>query len=75
MVAGAAIYASDMSRCLWLGGLPGSYTIFQISPEQGSPFLFVNNTLTSGGSALRGTVSNETLATNPSSIRAESEVT
>ena len=44
MLAGAGIYASDMSRCKWLGNLTGNYTIFQIPPDKG-PFHFSNNTV------------------------------
>ena len=73
VVAGAAIFANDMSRCRWLGGLSGrDRTIFQIS-EQGSPFLFAGNRLSNSSSVLGG-VANETLATDSSAISAESMV-
>lgn len=61
-----------MSRCRWLGELPGDHTIFQIPPEDG-PFRFINNTLMAADT-VQGDVFNETLATDPSSIIAESEV-
>jgi predicted outer membrane repeat protein len=74
-VAGAAIYASDLSRCRWLGELPGDHTIFEIPPDKaGAPFLFVNNTLMGTGSGLRGNIVNETLATSPSNIISRSKV-
>ena len=77
VVAGAAIYANDMSRCRWLGPqlqplYPNTTTIFQISPEDDSPFKFENNTLMSNTSTISGTVSSETLATDPSIITARS---
>ncbi len=70
--AGAAIFANDMSRCRWLGGLPGERTIFQIT-EEGSPFIFRGNRLMNSSAAL-GDVANETLATDPSVITASSMV-
>lgn len=45
MLAGAGIYANDMSRCKWLGEITESYTIFQIPSELGGPFRFTNNTV------------------------------
>lgn len=75
VVAGAAIYANDMSRCRWLGpNLPNNFTIFEIPPNEGSPFLFEENTLMRNVSTARGITSNEALATDPSSISAESDV-
>ncbi len=67
VVAGAAIYANDMSRCRWLGGLPGDHTIFEIG--EGSPFTFMNNNVTE--TDVRGNISNQMLATNPSTISAK----
>ena len=72
VAAGAAIFANDMSRCRWLGGLSGDHTIFQIS-EAGSPFLFTGNRLMNSSSVL-GNVTNQTLATDPSIITATSMV-
>ncbi|CAI8022052.1 hypothetical protein GBAR_LOCUS12976 [Geodia barretti] len=44
-IAGAAIYANDMSRCRWLG--PTNYTtfIFNTPSDYKSPFIMENNTL------------------------------
>lgn len=66
-IAGAAIYANDMSRCTWLGGSRGNYTIFQLPPEESS-FLFVNNHISEAD------VSNSSLATDPTNIYAKTEV-
>ncbi len=45
-LAGAAIYANDMSRCRWIGGLNFTdINIFQIPEEAGSPFHLENNTI------------------------------
>lgn len=70
MLAGAGIYANDMSRCKWLGNLTGSYTIFQI-PEDKGPFLFRNNRVpdTSGNA-----VSNHDLATESSQFSVKTNV-
>lgn len=73
-VAGAAIYANDMSRCRWLGGLTGSRTIFEITLEEGSPFRFSNNTVDLPGGASQGEVINQVLATNAAAILARSNV-
>ena len=68
-IAGAAIYASDMSGCRWLGGLPGNHTIFQIDYSEGEGgrgygFKFRNNTVTKR----RSVNADQTLATNPLTI-------
>lgn len=70
MLAGAGIYANDMSRCMWLGNLDGIYTIFEIPPDKG-PFLFRNNTVQS----ISGNkVVNNDLATESANLSARTEV-
>lgn len=73
-VAGAAIFASDLSRCRWLGELLGDHTIFEIPPGNQSPFMFVNNRVVGRESGLRGQIINETLGTSPSDITANLSV-
>lgn len=70
MLAGAGIYASDMSRCKWLGNLTGNYTIFQIPPDKG-PFHFSNNTVQDISSS---SVNNNNLATESSQFSAVANV-
>ena len=82
-VAGAAIYANDMSRCRWVGTeCPTRFlgkalekpTIFDLSPEC-SPFEFENNTVDIPGGALpRGEIVNQVLATDPTNISAKANV-
>lgn len=68
MLAGAGIYANDMSRCEWLGNITGNYTtIFQIPSELGGPFRFIDNTV-QGISGNR--VTNDDLATESSQFSA-----
>lgn len=67
MLAGAGIYANDMSRCKWLGNITQSYTIFQIPLDMGGPFYFANNTV-QGVSGNR--VTNNDLATESSQFSA-----
>ena len=70
VLAGAGIYANDMSRCKWLGSITNNYTIFEISSSQG-PFLFRNNkVLNSSGNA----VVNDNLATDSSQFVAKANV-
>ena len=78
-VAGAAIYANDMSRCQWVGSECGledkrtnisRTTIFDLVADC-SPFKFSNNTV---GESLRGQVVNPVLATDPRNISAKSNV-
>ena len=72
-LAGAAIYANDLSRCKWLGNLTGDYTIFEIEPdERGSPFVLRNNKV-QANSTTEG-IRNEALATDPSSLTAQTSV-
>ena len=63
VLAGAGIYANDMSRCKWLGNITENYTIFQIPPAIGGPFQFINNTV-------QGKVTNNDLATESSKFSA-----
>lgn len=70
MLAGAGIYASDMSRCKWLGNLTGNYTIFQIPSDKG-PFHFSNNTVQNTSSS---TINNHDLATESSQFSAVANV-
>ncbi len=66
-LAGAGIYANDMSRCKWLGNITDSYTIFQIPSTIGGPFRFTNNTV-QGISGNK--VANNDLATESSKFSA-----
>ena len=63
VLAGAGIYANDMSRCKWLGDITQNYTIFQIPPTMGGPFHFTNNTV-------QGKVTNNDLGTESSKFSA-----
>ena len=63
VLAGAGIYANDMSRCKWLGDITENYTIFQIPPAMEGPFQFINNTV-------QGKVTNNDLATESSKFSA-----
>ena len=67
MLAGAGIYANDMSRCKWLGNITQNYTIFQIPSKLGGPFDFTKNTV-KGLSGNR--VTNNDLATESSQFSA-----
>ena len=67
-LAGAAIYANDMSRCKWIGGLNFTdINIFQIPAEAGSPFYLENNTI-SRDVADSTFVRNQALATNADNL-------
>lgn len=71
MLAGAGIYANDMSRCKWLGNLNASYTIFEIPTAEKGPFYFSNNeVLDSSGN----TVTSHNLATESSQFLAKTNV-
>ncbi len=67
-LAGAAIYANDMSRCQWIGGLNlTDINIFQIPFEDGSPFYLENNTI-SQEAIESNPVKNQSLATDADSL-------
>ena len=71
MLAGAGIYANDMSRCKWLGDLIENYTIFEIPSKMKGPFQFTNNTV----QAFSGNkVINHNLATESSRFSARTNV-
>ncbi len=82
-MAGAAIYANDMSRCLWVGSQceignlsrpTNRPTIFDLHPDS-PPFEFCNNTVDiPGGGMPRGTIANQIIATDPTTISAKVDV-
>lgn len=73
-LAGAAIYANDMSRCQWIGGLNlTDINIFQIPVEDGSPFYLENNTI-SREAAESNTVVNQALATDADNLTTDTRV-
>ena len=84
-MAGAAIYANDMSRCRWLGTetacsksflgkVVDKPTIFDLSPEC-SPFKFDNNKVkVLDGALARGEINNQMLATDSKTISAKANV-
>ena len=73
-MAGAAIYAKDMTRCRWLGALGRDRTIFEITQEENSAFFFFNNTVDLLVGAPQGEVTNQQLATDASTIIANTDV-
>ena len=70
MLAGAGIYANDMTRCKWLGNISDNYTIFEIPSSRG-PFLFTDNKVLGG---LGNAVVNHNLATDSSRFVAKANV-
>ena len=71
-LAGAGIYANDMSRCMWLGrDLQGNHTIFDISPKDGGPFSFINNMVQSPAG---DQVTSHNLATDASQFSSKTDV-
>lgn len=75
-LAGAAIYANDMSRCRWVGSLNiTDSVIFEITEEMGSPFHFENNIVTTGNpDTIDRTIINVDFGTDASNLTAQTTV-
>ena len=72
-LAGAAIYANDMSRCTWIGDLDLNQTIIFLIPESmGSPFHLENNTIRLD--MTMDLVKNQELATDASDLETSTTV-